>query len=170
MNERTPLAAIGQGLVAGLIGNAIFTGYQALQAKLAGSNGSGEAEAPPKDWSETPDPAQVGHRIVEGVFEQDVPLEKAGAMQNTVHWLYGTSWGALYGILEETFHRPVVNGVALTTTVMAFDYTMLPAMKIYKPPWKCPVSTLAKDFGNHLVYGLSVAAAYRALDGVLARR
>jgi hypothetical protein len=32
-------------------------------------------DAPPKDWSDTPEPAQVGQRVAEGVFEQDVPLD-----------------------------------------------------------------------------------------------
>ncbi len=59
-NGKTPLAAVGQGLLAGVIGNAIFTGYQALEAKLAGGNGA-QPEKPPKDWSETPEPTQVGH-------------------------------------------------------------------------------------------------------------
>ncbi|MCP9487943.1 MAG: DUF1440 domain-containing protein [Gaiellaceae bacterium MAG52_C11] len=168
MNGKTPLAAVGQGLLAGVLGNAAFTGYQALQAKLSSGDGSSESSEP-KDWSEVPAPGQVGQRVAEGVFEQEVPLEQAGSMTRAMHWLYGTSWGALYGLLEETFHRPVANGVALTSAVMAFDYTVLPAMKLYKPPWKYPATTLAKDYANHLVYGLSVAAAYRALDGVFAR-
>ncbi|MBA2333100.1 MAG: hypothetical protein H0V94_09955 [Actinobacteria bacterium] len=82
-----------------------------------------------------------------------------------MHWVYGTSWGALYGILEESLHRPVASAVALTSAVMAFYYSVLPAMKLNEPPWKYPAATLAKDCANHLVYGLSVAAAYRALDG-----
>jgi uncharacterized membrane protein YagU involved in acid resistance len=168
VNGKTPLAAVGQGLLAGVLGNAVFTGYQALQAKLTSDDG-GASGAPPKDWSEVPAPGQVGQRIAEGVFEQDVPLEQADKVTNTMHWLYGTSWGALYGILEETFHRPVVSGVAVTSAVIAFDYSVLPAMKLYKPPWKYPATTLAKDYANHLVYGLSVAAAYRALDGIFAR-
>jgi len=165
LNGKTPLAAVGQGLLAGAIGNAIYTGYQALQAKLT-SNGSSGSEQPPRDWSEAPEPAQVGQRVVEGVFEQDVPIEKATTMTKSVDWIFGTSWGAVYGILEETFHRPLVSGVTLGSTVIAFDYTILPAMNLYKPPWKYPAATLAKDYANHLVYGFSVAAAYRALDAL----
>lgn len=167
--SKSPLTAVAQGLLAGALGNAVFTGYHALLAK-ASTNGSQASEEPPQDWSETSESAQVGQRVVEGVFQQDVPIEKAETMTNAVHWLYGTSWGGVYGLIEETLHRPVASGVALTSTVMAFDYTLLPAMKLYKPPWQYPGSTLAKDFGNHLVYGLSVAAAYRALDGLFSRR
>ncbi len=58
MNGKTPLAAVSQGLLAGLIGNAVFTGYQTLQAKLASPDESDGSQEPPKDWSETPEPAQ----------------------------------------------------------------------------------------------------------------
>lgn len=158
--RKTPLAAIAQGLCAGAIGNAIFTAYQ----ELTGGDGDGKQ---PKDWSDTPEPAQVGRRVVEGVFERDVPLEKAGLVTNIVHWIYGTSWGAVYGVIEESVRQPLVSGVALTGAVMASDYTMLPAMKLYEPPWRYPATTLAKDFANHLVHGLAIAGAYRALDAVL---
>jgi len=168
-NGKTPLAAVGQGLLAGLIGNTIFTGYQALEAKLSGGNGA-QPDKPPTDWSETPAPTQVGHRIADGVFEEDVPLEKAETMTNVMHWLFGTSWGAVYGIYQETFKQPVVSGAALATTVMAFDYTVLPAMKLYKKPWEYASSTLAKDYAKHVVYGFSVAAAYSALDRLFASR
>lgn len=161
--HKSPLASVVQGLCAGAIGNAVFTAYQALTA-------SDEQEQPPKDWSDTPEPAQVGQRVVEGVFKRKVPLEKAGLVTNVVHWLYGTSWGAVYGLIEESVQQPLVSGVALTSTVMATDYTLLPAMKLYKPPWRYPATTLAKDFGNHLVHGLAIAGAYRALDLALDSR
>lgn len=157
--RKTPLAAVVQGLLAGAIGNAVFTAYQELVLNR-GEDDSG----PPRSWKETPEPAQVGKRIVEGVFERDVPLAKAGVVTNVMHWVYGTGWGALYGLIEESVHQPAVSGFALTGAVMASDYTLLPAMKLYEPPWKYPASTLAKDFANHLVHGLATAAAYRALD------
>ncbi|HET7129306.1 MAG TPA: hypothetical protein VFJ93_09555 [Gaiellaceae bacterium] len=158
--RKTPLAAVVQGLCAGVIGNAIFTAYQEL-------TGANEQKEPPKDWSETPEPAQVGKRIAEGVFQKDVPLEKAGLVTNVVHWLYGTSWGAVYGVIEESVRKPIVSGVALTGTVMASDYTLLPAMNLYEPPWRYPAKTLARDFATHLVHGLAIAGAYKALDVAL---
>lgn len=162
--RKTPLAALGQGLCAGLIGTAVFTAYQELVI-----NRGGESK-PPEDWSETPEPAQVGQRVAEGVFQREVPLEKAGLVTQVVHWVYGTSWGAVYALIEESLRRPVVSGVAVTGAVMTSDYTVLPAMKLYEPPWKYPATTLGKDFANHLVHGLAIAGAYRALDRALARR
>ena len=83
--------------------------------------------------------------MAEGVFKRDLPLEKAGVVTNVVHWLYGSSWGAVYGLIEESVRQPVASGVALTGAVMASDYTLLPAMKLYEPPWKYPPQELALD-------------------------
>ena len=157
--KKSPAATVLQGLAAGAIGNAVFTLYQRL------AQGGGEEEQP-QEWSEAPPPAQVGRRVAEGVFQQEVPVEKAGLVTQAVHWLYGTTWGAFYGVVQESVEQPVVSGVALAGAVVATDYTVLPAMNLYKPPWWYPASTLATDFGNHLVYGLSVAGAYRALDAL----
>ena len=160
--RKSPLAAVVQGLIAGAVGTAALTAYQIATGKT-------EESEDPKDWSETPAPAQVGKRVAEGVFEQDVPLEKAGTVTQLVHWLYGTSWGALYGLIEESLRKPAVSGLALTSAVMANDYTMLPAMNLYKPPWRYPPKALAGDFGMHLVYGYATAAAYRLLEPAFAR-
>jgi uncharacterized membrane protein YagU involved in acid resistance len=158
--KKSPAAAVLQGLAAGAIGNGVFTLYQRF------AQDGGEAQEPPKDWSDAPAPAQVGRRVAEGVFQQEVPVDKAGLVTQVVHWLYGTTWGAFYGLVQESVEQPVVSGVALAGAVVATDYTLLPAMNLYKPPWRYPASTLAKDFGHHVVYGLSVAGAYRALDAL----
>jgi len=160
--SKSPLRAVIQGLAAGVLGNAVFTGYQLLKSRNA-QEPEGEAD-PPEDWSETPEPAQVGQRVAAGVFRRPVGLEHAGVVKNVVHWAYGSSWGAVYALIEESVGQPVVSGVALTSAVMAADYTMLPAMKLYDPPWEYGAPTLARDFASHLVHGLAIAAAYRALD------
>ena len=158
--KKSPAAAVLQGLAAGAIGNAVFTLYQRF------AQGGGDEEEPPREWSDAPPPAQVGQRVAEGVFQHDVPVEQAGLVTQVVHWVYGTTWGAFYGLVQESVEQPVASGVALAGAVVVTDYTLLPAMNLYKPPWRYPASTLAKDFGHHLVYGLSVAGAYRALDAL----
>jgi uncharacterized membrane protein YagU involved in acid resistance len=165
---KSPLAAVAQGLVAGVIGNAVFTGYQALKARRS-EEPAGES-SPPEDWSETPPPAQVGQRVAAGLFRRPVDLEHAGLVKNVVHWAYGSGWGAAYALIQESVGQPLVSGVALTTVVMVADYTMLPAMKLYQPPWEYEGRALAKDFAGHLVHGLAIAAAYRGLDAAFSGR
>jgi hypothetical protein len=70
----------------------------------------------------------------------------------------------VYALIEESVGQPVVSGVALTSAVMAADYTMLPAMKLYDPPWEYDAPALARDFASHLVHGRAIAVACRALD------
>lgn len=163
--RKSPAAAVLQGLLAGAIGNAIFTGYQRLVGK-----GEDEESSKPERWDDAPETAQVGHRVAEGVFDKDVPLEKADELANAVHWIYGTSWGGLYALIEESVQNPVLSAPALATGVILADYTLLPLMGLYKPPWRYPAKTLAADYGHHLVYGFAVAGAYRALDLALRRR
>ncbi len=158
---KTPLATVAQGLAAGLVGNAMFTAFQEIRHRAQDANGRA-----PRTWGETPEPAQVGHRVAAGVFRRDVPLEKAGAVAHVVHWIYGTSWGAVYALIEESVRQPLVSGAALTTSVMATDYTLLPLMKLYRPPWRYSAKALGADFATHLVHGLSVAGAYKALDAM----
>jgi hypothetical protein len=159
----TPVSALARGLIAGVAGTAALTGLQALEARAKRNDGDGETQAP-RDWGEAPAPAQVGQRVAAGVFERPVPIEHAGALTQVVHWLYGAAWGGVYGLLHESRRTSgVVDGVALGGAVVVADYTVLPAMRVYEPVWRYPASTLAKDLGRHLVYGLSVALAYRLL-------
>jgi hypothetical protein len=159
--RRSPAGAIACGLAAGAIGTAIFTVYQTR------IRGAGSADPPPpREWSDAPDPARVGERVASGVFGKDVPIERAPLLTNIVHWAYGSGWGAVYGVIRESAGHPALSGVGLTCAVMATDYTLLPAMGIYEPPWRYRAATIARDFADHLVHGLAVAAAYGAIDRV----
>jgi hypothetical protein len=159
---KTPLAALVQGLAAGLVGTAAFTGYQALIGKRTGS-------AQPRRWADAPEPAQVAKRVLEGVFQRKVTLAQVPRLTQAVHWIYGAGWGLVYGVIQESVGQPLVSGVALATTVTAPDYTLLPLMKLSDKPWEYEPKTLAKDFGHHLVHGLAVAGAYRLIDATRRR-
>lgn len=74
-----------RGLAAGAIGTAAMTAYQTAVMKARESEASTV-------------PAQVGKRIIEGVFHREVSDEAMGPLNNVAHILYGTSWGSIYGI------------------------------------------------------------------------
>ena len=46
----------------------------------------------------------------------------------------------------------------------ATSYVVLPAAKLYKPIWEYDLPTLGKDLSAHLVYGLTTAAAFKAVS------
>jgi hypothetical protein len=115
-------------------------------------------------WDDAPAPAQVGRRLVEGVFQRQLPDERAALVNNITHWAYGILGGVPYGLLAGSLRRPRVGyGAVFGAGVWATSYAVLPAAGLYKPITQYDRVTLAKDLASHLVYGLTTAAAFNAL-------
>lgn len=148
----TPLGAVAKGLVAGAMGTGVMTAYQLAVAKALGSGSSNT-------------PGEVGKRVIEGVFHRPVSEEEKEQLTNPVHALYGTSWGAVYGLVQGTL-KPGSgkHGLAFGTGVWGASLVQLPAMGLAPPVWEMSPQTVALDLSYHLVYGLGVAAAYAAID------
>jgi len=163
MNEHpSPLGALGRGLVAGVAGAALMTGYQQLVGRLRG----GGEQKQPRRWRDVPAPGQIGKKVADAI-DQKVTLEDAPKLTNAVHWSYGISWGAAYGLVEGTASsRPLTHGLGFGSFVWGFSYATLVPLGIYEPPWKYPPKELAVDLSYHLVYGLGVAGAYRLLERI----
>lgn len=49
------------------------------------------------DYDEAATPAKVGRRVVEDVFDEDLPPESAGPMNDIVHWATGLGYRAYTG-------------------------------------------------------------------------
>jgi hypothetical protein len=162
-----PLAALGRGLAAGTIGTAAMD--IALFARYRRGGGASrfaawESSAGVDAWDKAPAPAQVGRRLVEGLFQKQLPDARARLVNNVTHWAFGILAGAQYGILAGSLRRPrVLYGVPFGAGVWAGGYVVLPAMKLYEPIWKYDLKTLADDLSAHLVYGLATAAAQQLL-------
>jgi hypothetical protein len=149
-----PIDAVTRGLAAGAIGTAAMTAAQTLYLRATGGE--------PSDT-----PAEVGQRIVEGVLQRGVPPERRPLLNTAMHWSYGMSWGAVYGIAAGSARSQpgvVAGGLTFGLAVWAASLMHLPAMKLAPPLWKQPPSAIAPDLGFHLVYGLGVAAGYRVLS------
>ncbi len=151
MARPTPLGAVARGLAAGAAGTAAMTVYQTAVAKLRGSEPSTT-------------PAEVGKRVIRGVFHRRFDENQTGKLNNAMHWGYGTSWGAVYALSDGLANVPVVSrGLAFGTLVWGASLIELPAMKLAPPVWEYPPLELALDVSYHLVYGVAAAAAYAAL-------
>ena len=138
-----------------------MTAYQLAVAK---AQGKPLATPVPHRWADAPAPAQVAKKAADAVGQgrrftrEDVPL-----LTNAMHWAYGLSWGALYGVVGGSAD-PVSGGLAFGTGVWAAAYAELVPLGIYKPPWRYKPEELATDWSYHAVYGLAVAGAYSALN------
>jgi hypothetical protein len=163
----TPIAALVRGLAAGVIGTAAMTAAQVLPSKLKSSEDtSGGQENSPRDpWEEAPVPALVAKRIAEGVFHKEVSPDLIPVLTNAMHWGYGTTWGAVYGLTHaRTSGRPLRNGVMFGVAVWALSYVQLVPMGLYEPPWKYSPKELASDVGYHLAYGAGVGAGHSLIS------
>lgn len=161
MTQISPLGAIARGLAAGAVATAAMTGYQILVAKLRGQN----EDKQPETWKDAPAPAQVGKRILTGVFHEQVGVDQADKLTNVMHWAYGTGWGAIYGLLQGTADAPPLpTGATFGAAVWGMSYAQLVPMGIYEPPWKYPAKELALDLSYHLLYGITAAIAYKQLS------
>jgi hypothetical protein len=152
-----------RGIVAGVAGTAAMTAYQLAVAKLQGKP---VATPVPHRWADAPAPAQVAKKAADKIGQgrrftrEDVPL-----LTNAMHWVYGVSWGAFYGVAAGSRHPDAFGGgLAFGTGVWGASYAQLVPLGLSKAPWRYPPEEMAVDLSYHLVYGLAVAGAYAALS------
>jgi hypothetical protein len=165
----TPAGAVARGLAAGAVGTAAMDTFLFVRYRLNGGPESAErweSSADVRTWDQAPAPAQIGRRLVEGLFGVKIPPTRARLVNNVMHWGYGLLNGAQYGIVAESLPtRPRIRfGLPFGATVWAGDYVILPAAKLYKPIWDYDAETLLNDLSAHLVYGLATATALRLLS------
>jgi hypothetical protein len=165
----TPVGAIVRGLVAGAAGTAAMDALLFARYRHGGGTSSAEEwelSNGLSSWEEAPAPAQVGKRLVEGLFDRKLPPTQARLVNNLTHWAFGMLAGSQYGIVAGSLPRPrVLYGLPFGATVWATGYVVLPAAKLYQPIWKYDRKTLAEDLSAHLVYGVATAGALRLLAG-----
>ena len=162
----TPLGAVARGLIAGTVGTAAMDAYlYARYRRGGGTSRPAEWElSEGLSWEDAPAPAQVGKRLVEGLFQIELPESRAPLVNNVTHWGYGILGGVQYGIVAGSLpRRQIIYGLPFGATVWGASYVILPAAKLYKPIWDYDAKTLAADLSAHLVYGLATATAMSLL-------
>jgi hypothetical protein len=81
-----------------------------------------------ESWDQAPAPAQVGRRLVEGLFQRPLPNRLAPLVNNVTHWGYGVVNGAPYGLVVGSLPRARVwFGVPFGAGVWGSSYVVLPA-------------------------------------------
>jgi hypothetical protein len=167
-SSMTPLGAIARGLVAGTLGTlAMDTLLFARYKRGGGESGFApwELSSGLSSWDDAPAPAQVGKRLVEGLFQRELPPERVRLVNNITNWGFGVLAAVQYGIFAGSLGRPRVGyGLPFGASVWAGGYVVLPAAKLYQPIWEYDANTLAKDLSAHLLYGTVTAAVFELLS------
>lgn len=141
-------AAVGKGLAAGLAGTAAMTVSSTVEAKLRG-----------REPSTTP--ARAASKVL-GVAPVDEHGEKR--FNALVHWGYGTSWGAMRGVLGAVGLGGVPAAVAHLAAVWGGEQVVLPATGVAPPATEWEPTEVAVDLWHHVVYAGTTSLAYAWLD------
>jgi len=141
-------AAVGVGLLAGVVGTAAMTVVSTAEAKLTGRGASST-------------PADAGGTVL-GVRPKDEEGETR--FSNIMHWAYGSAWGGFRGILGQFGLRGPVAAVAHLGSLWAGDQVVLPATGAAPPAWKWSMKEIGTDLAHHAVYVAATGVAYDWLD------
>jgi hypothetical protein len=79
-------------------------------------------------------------------------------------WGYGTSWGAVRGLIGAAGLEGKEATVTHFLAVWGSEQVMLPALGVAPPFWQWGAKEVAIDAFHHLVYAGASGIAYAALD------
>ncbi len=138
---------VGAGLLAGVAGTAAMTVSSMLEARLR----KREPNSTPSDAA--------------GKVLGVQPRNPAGRARfsTIVHWAYGTSWGAVRGLIGVSGLRDGPATAVHFTAVWGWSLVMLPTLGVAPPPWQQPPAELGIDALHHVVYAGATSAAWRAI-------
>lgn len=105
----SPLGAVARGLVAGAAGTLAMDALWYERYRRAGGDSNfaeWEFSSGVCSWDQAPAPAQVGKRLVEGLFKRELPASRAALVNNITHWAYGMLGGTQYGIVAGSLNHP----------------------------------------------------------------
>ncbi len=163
----TPVGAIARGAAAGVVGTMAFDLWLYLQYRRSHGTeqfSDWEFSADVTGWDNAPAPAQVGRRLIDGLFETELPDSSAATMNNVAHWAYALSGAVAYGVVAGSLRRPRTGyGPIFGATMWLSGYVILPPMHLYKRITEYDPKTLGKDLVAHLVYGTATAATFSLL-------
>lgn len=141
-------ALVGKGLFAGVAGTAAMTLAQMVEMRITKREPSSA-------------PADAASRVL-GVKPKGE--EEKQRFSQMVHFAYGTSWGAVRGVLAGFGLGPILGTVGHFAAVWGTALTMQPALDVAPPPTEWGANELAKDAGYHAVYAIGTGLAFAALN------
>ncbi len=150
--ELQTAAAIGKGLVAGLVGTAAMTVSERVEMAVTGRE--------PSDV-----PGQVGAKLLGRQPATDAEMQR---LSTQVHWAHGILGGALRGVLERAGITGPAASVAHFAALWGGDAGLYAALGIAPPPWEWDQDALAVDVLHKGVYAAVTGAVYDALPPVAA--
>ena len=140
-------AAIGIGIVAGLIGTVAMTISQMIEMKID-----------KREPSDTPLKAVSKTLGVKPSSE-----EQKATVSSEIHYTYGTAWGIARGLISLTGLKGWPATLLHFAAVYSAELIMLPSLKVAPPVTKEKPKEIAIDVLHHAVYAAATGLAFDAL-------
>lgn len=159
------LKGLAAGFISGLAATWVMTQFQNAVSPLMKSN---DKEKKQKEESENAT-VKTASMISESIFDHELEKSEKQFAGNAVHYGFGTTVGALYGVTAEIL--PVASkGYGLpfgTALFIGADEIAVPALGFAVSQTETPLSTHAYGLASHLVYGLTAEMVRRAVRRTL---
>jgi hypothetical protein len=164
MRRKTPMQALLEGLVAGVVGAGVQTLFFKVTKRLTPET--------PRDVFSPPEPIQkqetatetIARRLVEQLTQRG-PLDEAAKRRGgeIVHWGFGAAWGGLYGLLRASY--PSLRGIGglggfSLAVWLVGDELLLPLFRVAAWPHKYPLRLHAYAAAAHLAYGAGMGMTF----------
>ncbi len=181
----SPLEVVMKGGLAGFAGTLTLTVALKGAQWVAHRAGGGEGQQPDGEA----EPAGIGagqalaggqvqapfldrstelfvQKVATGLFGASLPGEARRAAGGAMHFVYGGFWGAVYGLLQASFHLPpALHGLLYGLIVWLIGpVTLVPAMGIMPPPQRQGARRALLVAGFHLAYGLGLGLTFDAFE------
>jgi hypothetical protein len=141
--------AIGDGLVAGVLGTAAMTVSSTVEARLRHRAASSA-------------PARATAKAL-GIAEFENDLAKA-RFNDLSHWGYGTGWGIVRGVLGAAGMPAAKATAAHGAAVWGSAAVTLPALDVAPPFVFWGREEVAIDLFHHTVYAIATGLAYELVS------
>ncbi len=140
---------------------------QKLHAEPGQPQGVSGAQDKPQQGE--PSTVKAAEAISNRVFHHNLDPEQKKIAGPAVHYTFGLASGLLYGAISEAAPATGMAGGALfgASLWLVADEAMVPALGLSRPPTEYPASTHVYAFASHIVFGVTLEGARRAIRSML---
>jgi len=140
-------AAIGKGLIAGFAGTIAITISQMIEMRITKRKAS---NAPAK--------------AVEKTLHIEATPGNKEEFSNEVHWVYGTSWGVMRGLLSIAGIKGFTATSLHLASIWGTAVNIQPKLDIAPPLSEWEPKDIAIDILHHAVYAIAAGLVFDAID------
>lgn len=162
-----PAADIAKGAFAGLIGGLagtwVMTRFQyavppdTFSEVLGEKQEQEQSDESGEQADDRPATVEVADSVTETVLDEELPEEYEDQAGQIVHYTFGASSAAAYGVLAEVLPQVTRSGgLGFGAALWLLgDEVGVSAAGLSEPPWEHPPSVHAYGLAAHLVYGVT---------------